>query len=70
MTINKSQGQTQERFGLYLPDPVFAHGQLYTGVSRPGPPDGLRVLTHEPLSDAPQGHSVYVSNVVYREALI
>ncbi|CAN0881278.1 ATP-dependent DNA helicase PIF1 [Linum grandiflorum] len=29
MTINKSQGQTLDKVGLFLPKPVFAHGQLY-----------------------------------------
>ncbi|KAK1344430.1 hypothetical protein QTO34_013124 [Cnephaeus nilssonii] len=26
MTINKSQGQTLDRVGIFLPEPVFAHG--------------------------------------------
>ncbi|GAN11433.1 ATP-dependent helicase RRM3-like [Mucor ambiguus] len=29
MTINKAQGQTLDSIGLYLPKPVFSHGQLY-----------------------------------------
>ena len=30
ITINKSQGQNvRQRLGIYLPTPVFAHGQLY-----------------------------------------
>jgi ATP-dependent DNA helicase PIF1 len=28
MTINKSQGQTFKKIALYLPSPVFAHGQF------------------------------------------
>jgi ATP-dependent DNA helicase PIF1 len=34
MTINKSQGQSIPHVGLYLPEPVFTHGQLYVGFSR------------------------------------
>ena len=36
MTINKAQGQTMQRMGLFLPTHVFSHGQLYVALSRVG----------------------------------
>ena len=34
MTINKSHGQTFDHVGVFLDQPVFAHGQLYVALSQ------------------------------------
>ena len=47
MIINKSQGQSLASMGLYLPIPVFSHGQLYVAVSRVQNKSGLKILIHE-----------------------
>ena len=69
MTINKAQGQTLAMVGLFLPKPVFSHGQLYVGKSRVGEWGGLKVLVPDGFRDAtgeaPAG--VYTDNVVYTE---
>nr|GEV86403.1 ATP-dependent DNA helicase PIF1-like [Tanacetum cinerariifolium] len=44
MTINKSQGQSLNHVGLYLPNPVFSHGQLYVALSRVIDLEGLKIL--------------------------
>ena len=38
-TINKSQGDTLKMVGIWLPEDVFGHGQLYVAPSRVGAPE-------------------------------
>ena len=67
MTINKAQGQTIPNVGIYLPEPVFSHGQLYVALSRGISRGSTKVLVkpHGTSEDA----GVNTSNVVYREVL-
>ena len=62
MTMNKSQGQSLLYVGLDLRTPVFAHGQLYVGLSRCTSGDRLKVL----LKEVDHGRT---QNVVYKEVL-
>ncbi|KAI9096844.1 hypothetical protein K1719_025827 [Acacia pycnantha] len=63
MTINKSQGQSMTNVGLYLPSPVFSHGQLYVALSRVKNFNGLKILILNEFSKC----SNTTLNVVYRE---
>ncbi|PIM97249.1 DNA helicase PIF1/RRM3 [Handroanthus impetiginosus] len=65
MTINKSQGQTLDRVGLYLPSSVFSHGQLYVALSRVTNSLGLKILISNKLG-LPRNCT---RNVVYPEVL-
>jgi ATP-dependent exoDNAse (exonuclease V) alpha subunit len=44
MTINKAQGKTIPIVGVYLPEPVFSHGQLYVALSRATAKSNIKIL--------------------------
>ena len=62
MTINKSQGQSLQRVGLYLREPVFAHGQLYVALSRCTDSRNLWIAL-------PPERNRRTDNIVYRQVL-
>jgi hypothetical protein len=62
MTINKAQGQSLQRVGVYLENQVFSHGQLYVALSRATSPDRVSVLI-------PNGCNI-AKNIVFTEALV
>jgi len=75
MSINKSQGQTFKKVGIYLPSPVFAHGQLYVAFSRTSKFENVRVKikNYSESKHFIKGNSTFYSyftkNIVYNELL-
>jgi ATP-dependent DNA helicase PIF1 len=69
MTINKAQGQSIPKLAIYLPQPVFSHGQLYVAISRATSKSGVRFLIRG--GEQPDGAegAVFTRNIVYRELI-
>ena len=67
MTINKAQGQTIPNVGIYLPEPVFSHRQLYVALSR-GVSRSTTWMLAKPNKDLdPTGRRT--KNIVFRDIL-
>lgn len=71
MTINKAQGQTFEKVGIYLDEPVFSHGQLYVALSRCNNRDNIKVHVKESedQGDLLKNGKSFTKNIVYNEVL-
>ena len=71
MTINKSQGQSFNHVGVYLPEPVFAHGQLYVALTRGRYHENLKVLVKntDHQGDLLKNSIILTRNIVIKEIL-
>ncbi len=70
ITITKSQGQTLEKVGIFLTDPVFSHGQLYVACSRCPTKEGVKMVVldserHGKILENSQ--HVFTYNIVFKE---
>ena len=78
MTVNKAQGQTIPNVGVYLPEPVFSHGQLYVALSRATARSNVKILAIPAVDEKkkkrkntgyPKIDGIYTKNIVYKEVL-
>ncbi|KAL8531445.1 hypothetical protein ACS0TY_008155 [Phlomoides rotata] len=58
-----AKGQSLSIVGVYLPEPVFTHGQLYVAVSRVKSKRGLKII----CLDFDGKPWKYTTNVIYKE---
>ena len=73
MTINRAQGQTLLRGGLFLETSVLSHGNLYVAFGRCGDPRFLFVHANQKDFANAKEHldegKVYVKNVFFKELM-
>ncbi|WVZ73424.1 hypothetical protein U9M48_021730 [Paspalum notatum var. saurae] len=80
MTVNKAQGQTIPNVGVYLPKPVFSHGQLYVALSIATSRTNIKILVIPATDDNNKktkkkglkkssviNDGIYTKNIVYKE---
>jgi hypothetical protein len=69
MTINKAQGQTFNKVGLYMQRPCFSHGQLYVAFSRARAFDDIKVQVVPNRQQGMYNNLCYTQNIVYKQLL-
>ncbi|ONM31301.1 hypothetical protein ZEAMMB73_Zm00001d040413 [Zea mays] len=80
MIVNKAQGQTIPNVGVYLPEPVFSHGQLYVALSRATARSNIKILAIPAVDGKKRSRKgvrknptvdcgTYTKNIVYKEVL-
>jgi hypothetical protein len=71
LTLNRAQGQSLDRAGIYLPKSVFSHGHLYVGCSRCGDPNSVFIYADQNEFDGVRQYlmegKTYTHNIVYPE---
>ena len=70
MTINKAQVQTIPYVGVYLPQLIFSHGQLYVALSRRTSVTTTKVLIKDVTPICSTINKSYTKNIVCKEILI
>ncbi|KAL4619591.1 hypothetical protein ACB092_06G090900 [Castanea dentata] len=67
ITINKAQGQTIPTVGIYLPDHIFSHDQLYVALLRGVSQSTTKLLVQK--GTIPEEEGVHTRNIVYKDVL-
>ena len=66
MTINKSQGQSFSKVGIYLERSCFGHGQLYVAFSRGRSFDGVKIVIRPDQNQGVHSGKYHTKNVVFQ----